>query len=444
MILNRRVSKHVFSGSVMVIITMLFLIVVVIKAPNQRMNYLLAVIPPIIGACTLLYQADKSGSIIPSVVTLLFAFIIICGNAYQIVLGENSPFKTFMLNFVALIGAGISITVYIKLIKKRLLNSKRGYLLAIYSIGGTIFALFMILLLFGTTIGGARLWLKIGSLTIELSEINKLFFCFLLSLIYNSNMGVRNKIIYGIIALGVSSLFLVLLNEFGTVIILFVVYLISFYIHIRSRYSLLMISGIILVMVIALAVIFGTHEGIKDSNGFFADKLNKIYDRLVLADTDQVTRAIQGMINGGAFGADPNYIISYYSIEADFSLAGIAQYFGLIAMLLCVCFVATIVYLVFSVGRNNTLNNRSRYKLSFILMSAIAVQTLLSLAGNIGLPCAGVGLSGISAGGTQLLTFYIEAAFIIYGLLENNVVEPYSISTGYSFDRRNYSVEDKV
>ncbi len=442
---NQKLTKLILPSIILALTVVFFLFIVSTKGNDLSYGFLLAVAPPIIGCGSLLVISSTNDNPIPLVVTLLFAFLLISGNAYQIVIGQNSPQKILLVNIFALLCAAATLASYVLFIKKKVLINKRGYQLAIIVSAAIMLGMFLTLILFGTNIGGAKLWLRIGSMTLELSEIIKLLFFIFLALIYNSNMSVKNKILYGAIGLGVSSVFFTLLNEFGTIIIMFCVYLVSFYIHIRSRYSALMIGTFIIIMVVALAVIFGTHESIKDSSGFFAEKLNKIYARLTLEDTDQTIRALQGMINGGLFGANMNYVIDVFSIEADFALAGISQYFGLFIMLLCIAATGAIVYFVYMSSNDDSLNNRSRYKLSYILTVAIAVQTILSLCGNIGLPIAGVGAPCISSGGTQMLILYTEIAFIVYGLQSDSLIKSKPKTRHHHKNiRENYYVEDTI
>lgn len=435
--------KWLISGIAIAISTLFFYFVVHLKTPDLSSSYLLCVLPILIGEAALVYISGMGRSAISCGVIFAFHFLLSAGNAFQIILGVNEPTKILLLNTVALVGASVALTVYVKVIKKKVLITKEGYRISIYVTAGVILFLFLTLFIFGEEINDARLWLRFGSQTIELSEIIKLLFYILLALIYNSNLNTKTKIIYGSVALFASSGFLVLLGEVGTVILLFAVYIVSFYIHIRSRYSMLMICAFFVLLAIALGVVFGTHDLIKDNHtNFITYELNQAYDRLTQSDTDQMTRSIQGMINGGLFGADPIYIIDIYSIEADFALSGIAQYMGMIVMLLCVLSVAAVVYLVYLRGNDDSVNNRSRFKLGYIFSTAIAFQSLLSLAGNIGLPCAGVGMPGLSAGGTQMLTLFIEIAFIVYGLLDQEAADYQLPSEQIKIDRSNYYVED--
>lgn len=435
---SKRITTFIIPGAFLTAVMIVLMFAVASKAPDNKSFFLSANVPPLIGACVMTAVFREREDRISIAVTLLFAFLLMTGNTYQLILGAVKPLKIVLLNLAAPLCAAAALALYVKVIKKRVLVSRRGYRLMIYIIGAAIVLLFLLLLLFGVDVsaeavgdttappGNARLWLRFGSsVTIQPTEIIKLLYVFLLALIYNSNMSVRRKIVYGVVSLGVSSLFLALLSEFGTIIILFAVYLIGFYIHIRMRYSLLMMAGIALVLIAALAVVFGTHELFKEQDGFIAEKLNKIYDRLVLADTNQATRALEGMINGGFFGVNNRYRVDFHSAEADFAPAGIVQCMGIVTLVMCLIAAGAITYLVYLKGLDDSLNNRSRYKLGFLLSVMLAVQTLISLAGNIGLPCTGVGMPmGISAGGTQMLTGCTAEAFIIYGLLREPKVRP--------------------
>ena len=428
---TRRMRDYIIPGAILTAIMILFMFAVAAKAPDNKNYFLLANAPPVISACVMTAVFREREDRITLLVTLLFTFLFVAGNSYQLILGVVKPIKIVLLHFAAAVCAASALALYVRFIKKRVLVSRRGYRRMIVIVGAVIVILFLSLLLFGVDVsaeavgdmtappGNARLWLRIGSsFTIQPTEIIKLLYVFLLALIYNSNMSIRHKVVYGVISLGVSSLFLALLSEFGTVLILFVVYLIGFFVHTRMRFSLLMMAGAAAVLIIGLAVVFGTHELLKDQNGFIAEKLNKIHDRLVLADTGQATRALEGMINGGFFGVDSRYRVDFHSAEADFAPAGIAQCMGIVTLMMCLLAAGAIAYLVYLKGLDDSINDHSRYKLSFLLSAMLAVQTLVSLAGNIGLPCVGVGMPmGISAGGTQMLTGYTAEAFIIYGLL---------------------------
>lgn len=438
--------KHIFKRnnklviSCMALLTMIlyYFVAVYIKTPDLVPGFLLTVTPPVVGCVALLILSNKSDDSIPTAATMLVAFLLITGNALQTVLEVNTTTKIFLLNLIALFFSTGALLLYALVIKKKVLINKQGYRKAIFIVFGAIMFLFLIMLVFGSNIGGAKLWLRIGSMTIELSEIIKYLFICLLALVYSSNMEVKQKILYSMIAFGFSFIFFLILNEFGTIIIMFLVYLLSFIIHIRSRFSILFVAGFIVLMVVALVIVYGTHDHIKGSEGFVAEKLNKIYDRLTLSNSDQSIRSIQGMMNGGYFGASMDYLIYVYSCESDFALSSLAQYFGVVTMIMCVVAIGSLLFLVYVRGHDDDYNNRSHYKISFIFMIAIAVQGLLSLAGNIGLPIAGVGCPFISSGGSQSLILYTEVAFVIYGMQTNTSKTMKTLSVHYKNHRRDF------
>ena len=388
------------------------------KAPDMVIPFCVTVLPLAAGCCALTAITAKNGDGICFGAMIFLTFLLISGNAYQVVLGEVSPMKITLIHTVAVITAAAALWLYVNVLKKRLLITKKGYFKAMAVTGAAIIFLFLVLLVFGSSINSARLWIKLpGGVTLQLSEIIKLLFYILLALIYNSNATVKQRILIGIGSLAVTSLFLAALNEFGTVLVLLTVYLITLFINVKNKYSLLIIAGFTLAIIGSLLLVFGTHDAMASQTGFIPDKLNKVYARLTLADDDQLMRALQGIVNGGIFGADMDYLIDVFSIEADFAPAGIAQYFGIGVLVACIAAVCGIFYTMYLRSRDEALNERSKYKLAYIFALAIAVQAIFSLGGNIGvLPCAGIGFPGLSWGGTQITAFYIEAAFIVYGL----------------------------
>lgn len=421
---------------------MLFYLFIILAKASEAVNSYCITLLPIAVACTLLIALSlKSDDNIPFMAILFLTFLLVSGNAYQTVLGTVSYTKITIIHTFATILAVAVLLLYKYVIKKRILITKEGYRKAIIVIGTAILLMLLILLAVGSSINGAKLWVSIGGMTLQLSEIIKLLFYIIIALIYNSNAPTKQKLFAGLIALGGTSLFLVLLNEFGTVMLIVVVYSIALFTQVSDKYALLIIGGFALMIGASLLLVFGTHEAVAEQSGFIADKLNKIYGRLTVADNDQLTRALQGMINGGWFGADSNYRIDTFSFEADFAPAGVAQYFGIPVLVMCISSVCGLFYTIYLRSRSSELNNRSRFKLAYIFAAAIAVQGIFSLGGNIGvLPCAGIGFPALSWGGTQITALYIETAFIVYGLQTSTDCLPARIK----HERRNFYVGEEI
>ena len=422
-------------------VMLFYLFIVLVKVPEAVNPYCITLLP-IAVACTLLIALSlKSDDNIPFMAILFLTFLLVSGNAYQTVLGTVSYTKiTIIHTFATILAVGV-LLLYKYVIKKRILVTKEGYRKAIIVTGSAMLLMLLILLAVGSSINGAKLWISIGGMTLQLSEITKLLFYILLVLIYNSNASTRQKLFAGLIALGGTSLFLVLLNEFGTVMLIVVVYSIALFTQVSDKHALLIIVGFALIIGAVFLLVFGTHEAMAEQSGIIADKLNKVYGRLTVADNDQLTRALQGMINGGWFGADSSYRIDTFSLEADFAPAGVAQYFGIPVLVLCISSVCGLFYTIYLRSCSSELNNSSRFKLAYIFAAAIAVQGIFSLGGNIGvLPCAGIGFPALSWGGTQISALYIETAFIVYGLQTSTDCLPARIK----HERRNFYVGEEI
>lgn len=414
--------KFVLGTGVVILTVLFYLLIVISKTPDMATAYLVSIIPAAAGGITMLYMASKSSDSTSVGICLLFSYILINANAYNTVFDGTSFVKSTLLNFAGLMLSAGFLIFYTKFLKTKLLTSKKGYIRALIITGSTSVLLCLVLIIFGTEINYARLWISFGSYTLQLSEIIKFLVFVQYALIYNSNMCVRAKIISSAACLITHSVFIVLCNELGTIIVWTLLYLVTFFVHIRSRYSILVIVTFALLLAIALGIVYGLHDSTQGAEDGFSSMINKIYNRLSMSNTYQSDRAIMGIINGGLlFGADLSYIIEYYSMGEDFALANLAQYFGIVNMIVFVIANAAIVYLVYLRGRDDEINNRSRYKVSFIFSSAIAIQTLLSLCSICGLVC-GVGTPALSPGGTQTIIFYIMAGFTIFGFLEDKAL----------------------
>lgn len=416
-------KKFLLSISIVALTVLFYLFVVISKTPDIAASFLLTIIPVVIGTVLMLTKASKSNDSASIAICLLFNYILINANAYQIIFNSSGYLKSTLINSAGVFVAAGSLLFYTKFLKPKVLVSKEGYKRVLIIAGCASMLMCLVLLIFGTEINGAKLWISIGKFTIQLSEVIKFLVFVQFALIYNSNMSVKAKMICATACLICHSAVMPFLFELGTVVIFVLVYLITFFVHIRSRYSLILMASAALLLAFALLMVYGLHDTTQGSTDLFSSLINKVYDRLTVSDSNQANRAIKGIINGGLFGADLSYIIDYFSMGEDFALANLAQYLGVINMLIFIVANAAIVYLVYLRSTNEEIHNRSRYKLSFIFSSAIAVQTLISICSICGFVC-GVGTPGLSPGGTQLLNYYIMSAFIVYGFLEDNALKP--------------------
>lgn len=422
---------------------LLYLLVVLSKAPDLALAYLLTIAPAVLGCIAMLTMTSKSNDPVSTAVCLLFGCMLINANAYQTVSDGEGYMKTAALNFAGILCAVCSLVLYTKILKKKLLVNTEGYKLAIIITGAASLMLCLVLLLWGTEINHARLWISFGNYTIQLSEVIKFLVFVQFALIYNSNMTAKEKMLACTVCLGINSFFMVLFYELGTVIVYVTVYLIAFFVHLRSRYALLVVGGFLVLTVGALGLVYGLHTKTEGATDIFSSLINKIYSRLSMSDTYQTDQALMSILNGGIFGSDMTYIVEFFSMKNDFALANLAQYFGIPNMLLFILANGAVVYVVYLRGQNEEINNRSRYKVSFIFSSAIAVQTLLSLCSICGYVC-GVGTPGLSAGGTQTIIYYIMAGFIVYGFMEDNALKPIRITSAAQRERSRFYNEYEV
>lgn len=198
---------------------LLYLLVVLSKAPDLALAYLLTIAPAVLGCIAMLTMTSKSNDPVSTAVCLLFGCMLINANAYQTVSDGGGYMKTAALNFAGILCAVCSLVLYTKILKKKLLVNTEGYKLAIIITGAASLMLCLVLLLWGTEINHARLWISFGNYTIQLSEVIKFLVFVQFALIYNSNMTAKEKMLACTVCLGINSFFMVLFYELGTVIV---------------------------------------------------------------------------------------------------------------------------------------------------------------------------------------------------------------------------------
>lgn len=398
------------------LISLLFLLLAVLKNPQSGNTYSVAVLPIIIGGCAMIAFAGKSDDNNSLIIAFSFVFLSLAGTAFQSVIAYNNASKMLIINVLSVFFALGAILFYEYILKSRVLISEKGYKFAIFAVGGLSALLYLYLLLFGSRVNGAKLWFTLGPIGFQISEITKLLFLFNIVLIYNCEQNYKTRFIYGLSCVGMHVLFLAILGEYSTSLIMIASYIITAFIFTKTRYAVMLIIAAVLLIGLAVGMLFLLYPLVQNNDGAIAEKVVYVYDRLTRANPDQQLRALQSIINGKLFGCNENYTIYLYSEEADFALANFAQHFGILMTIVCIFFSASTNYFVYKASLNENVKNSNEFKLALILSVAISIQMLINIGSNISiLPCSGIGYPFISAGGTQTMIMFIMALFMVDG-----------------------------
>lgn len=262
-------------------------------------------------------------------------------------------------------------------------------------------ALFIATLIFGKTVNGARNWLQIGGFAFQPSEITKILFVMFLACYFSrsswtgSFMGIKPKWIT-LIGTYLFIGFLVLQRDWGTILVLFSIYIFMIYVY-EQDYKFLLCNVGSAAIVAVLGYNFLHHIQVRVSTWLdpWADISNTGY---------QITQSLFAIASGGYFGrgignGSPNYIPEVHS---DFIFAAVCEEMGVFGGAAIIILFFLIAYRCFKISIMT--DNVYDKALSFGLTVMFAMQTFIIVGGVIKLiPLTGITLPFVSYGGTSIV-----------------------------------------
>jgi len=276
-----------------------------------------------------------------------------------------------------------------------------------YAILGT--GLFLATLIFGTTVNGSRNWINLGGFSFQPSEITKILFIMFLACYFSQAW---EKPVWKLTpkwgTLLVTYLFigfLVLQRDWGTILVLFAIYLFMIYVYEQSYGFLLMNLGAASVVAV-LGYNFLYHIQVRVSTWLdpWADISNKGY---------QITQSLFAIASGNYFGrglgnGSPGYIPEVHS---DFIFAAVCEEMGVFGGAAIILLFFLIAYRCFKISITTTDPYDKAVCLGLTLM--FAVQTFIIVGGVIKLiPLTGITLPFVSYGGTSIVVNFISLGII--------------------------------
>tara|TARA_Y100000748_G_scaffold295382_1_gene287055 strand:- start:398 stop:1273 length:876 start_codon:yes stop_codon:yes gene_type:complete len=269
---------------------------------------------------------------------------------------------------------------------------------------------------FGKEVNGARRWLDLGFITVQVSEVSRLFIMlWVCSFICRSDINkIFNKCLIMIIILSIIILFQ---RDFGSTVLL-----------ISTFFALMLIAGLnlkkllsylLLALIIAIPLII-----------YQPYRLNRVISFINPWEDPsgggyQLIASLLAFGKGGIFGLGLgssvqklNYLPESYN---DFIFALIAEELGLLFTLIIIILFTIIFFRIIRLANNASDNNlRFASYLSFTICFFITFQALIHILVNIGLaPTKGMGLPFISYGGTNLLMMFIFIGLLVRIQIEN-------------------------
>ena len=270
--------------------------------------------------------------------------------------------------------------------------------------GATAVGLLAITLLIGSSEGGAKAWLRLGSLSLQTSEIAKICYIFAGAATLDRLFNKRNLWIF-IGLTGVCGGCLALQNDFGTALVFFVTFLVIAYLR----------SGDFATLGLVCAGCFGGGMVMLTIKPHVAARFaswghiwEDVYDK-GFQQTHTLTAAASGGLIG--VGAGKGWLSGLPAADTDIVFGMLCEEWGLvIAVLTVLCIITLAVFAV----RACRAGRSSFYTIAACAATSLLVfQTCLNVFGAVDiLPFTGVTLPFVSNGGSSMLSAWGMLAFL--------------------------------
>ncbi len=261
-------------------------------------------------------------------------------------------------------------------------------------------------LLFGAEINGARRWLSIAGLSIQVTEFAKPTFAVVTAWLFAEK--VRDAKFPGYTLAVVTFALLAWLTisqpDMGQTAVIGAVWMAQFFL---AGLPMWMVVGLI---VLGLAGLAGSYMTL----AHVASRIDRFIDPAT-GDTYQIERSIEAFANGGLFGQGPGEGTVKNVLpdaHADFVFAVAGEELGLILTLVIVALFAFIVLR----GLLRTLGESNLFVLLAVsgLLVQFGLQTLINMASSLQLiPTKGMTLPFISYGGSSLLAIALGIGMVL-------------------------------
>ncbi len=267
----------------------------------------------------------------------------------------------------------------------------------------------------GKTVNGATRWIDLGFFTLQISEISRLFFFLWLSGYITRNDFDKNYLKV-FIFLSILMLVIVFQRDFGSMILLFLAFIIFSFLSNLKIMNLIKILSISILPIFLLIFLYPYRvERLLAFIDPWSDPNGSGYQIIA----SQIALSSGGMFGQG-LGSSTQKLFYLPEQYNDFILAIIGEELGFIflVILLMLYFLLFSRIFIFYKKTSRISEFASNIILSIVLL--MFIQTMIHILVNIGLfPTKGMGLPFISYGGTNLLLMFTYIGILIRIQIEN-------------------------
>lgn len=271
----------------------------------------------------------------------------------------------------------------------------------LYAAGGV--ALFVVTLCLGKTVNGSRNWIDIGPIAFQPSEIIKILYVMFLSCHYSENwnkpfLGIRPMYMTGIITY-TYILFLVMQRDWGTILVMFLIFIFMIYVYEKSRWFLWAnIAAASAVGVLGYKFLYHIQLRVGVWLDPWTDVSNKGY---------QIAQSLFAISAGGYFGRGLGNGSPYYipEVHTDFIFSAICEEMGVFGGAAIIILFFLLSYRCFKI----TLNTENAFNKSVALGLTLmfSLQTFIIIGGVTKfIPLTGITVPFVSYGGTSIVVSF--------------------------------------
>ena len=282
-----------------------------------------------------------------------------------------------------------------------------------------IFAIMLSLLVhvpgLGKTVNGATRWIDLGFFTLQISEVSRLFFFLWLSGYITRNNFDKNYLKI-FIFLSILMLVIVFQRDFGSMILLFLTFVVFSFLSNLKMINLLKILSLAILPIFLLVYFYPYRiQRILAFIDPWSDPQGSGY---------QIIASQIALSSGGFFGQGLGsstqklfYLPEQYN---DFILAIIGEELGFIFLVILLILYFLLFSRIFIFYRKTSKISEFSANIILSIVLLMFIQTIIHILVNIGLfPTKGMGLPFISYGGTNLLLMFTYIGILIRIQLEN-------------------------
>lgn len=409
-------DKRIITGTLFVLLTVLFSFILLLfeHASAEYVNY---IIPDLIicEAIVILCYANN----IDNKIYCVFLVIHHIGIITHCILGTN------MLKIFVFDAFGLAFAIVV-LFLMEYLRSKRYERTIIHLLVFTTsdILIFLILLVFGERIGGTKAWISFFGMSIQLTEFMKLILLAFSACLFSSKLKRSAKHLCLSIFTCMNVVFLAVLNEFGTAIVILFVYLCATLLYCSTRaflISIVFVSAIILLTAcidyLICHYIESTSQPISFIQQLYESIIVKINTRVQLwispssldyDSTYQTMRAREALTQGGLLGSNSKIPVYVPIQSSDFIFTSIVENLGLATGIGIIClFIYVTVHLL---RKSISTNEKFDSVCISIPILFIVVSSMIMILGSTGaFVLTGVPIAFLSEGGTQTIVNFALA-----------------------------------